>query len=1012
LSDQPPLRRRSPTEVERSLAARLEGRRLLFEVQLTEEDLYDVKVLWHSLRRGSTWVAGEIARDYPAIHAFFMADYGVANYESNAFWSKLGVDAAGQRRIGEGFEAALSRFGLDRFPQFFQGGRALRFVSIILAHGGIPASMAERFVRQALLPALRGGTETGAELVAEWRSSPPAFFPRTVSRFLLNGGEASVDLLDRLIELAWSPRDTMPDVAARLRIPAYLAKHVIDSPAADLQRRAALPLPKVTMDPIGGVGPQVILPPVERTLAPKVVWSVRAGEGAEAQHPAFHRAQADPIPLTPFEGWWTVTPLVAGQPVRTHRFECFAENPIVCFDDGWSYIPGYAGIRLDRIWVVAAAGVTFASVEAEVHLRPLSGEREPLAGMWRGFVATHLDLAGVDALAALVDGVEKSRLAVRGSASEPTLLGTLTADVLGQQGETIYGRLPQLSLPAGHPWAVSVATPHGAAVECMFEAVNERRSIDLDQLVDERVGRYDVNVQGALGTSKRMIFGLVPGLVAHGPAAPLLPSVGDVSVRVEADPTVGLHGLRMGQPADVVVPAGEAREELWARDRGGKLGLFVSVPRLRWAMREEGANDPPTQDRIRIIPDQISASGKQVIVVSTGRPDIDVSLAVDVAGTQIQLEGPRRTGQNGVLVFPLGDLRDAFQLHAAAEVRLLVVTASQRVEIGRHQPAVAAKAARTSPGVGDQVHAVVESVSSQLVVVRGEGWSGVVFQDKLPRPIDDIVEGEEFDAVVVREDERGLKLDARHFDPSKFPTGRAVVARVIEARGNSLRVLVDGHDGVIFAETLPVDRPIDSWKAGDEIAAVVAGINRERRSIRLRVKPFDTHGLGYGTRVSAQIVDVSGDRIFVDAKGVPGAISMKDWGQRDPPRIGQSVDAWVIRINRNRGHVDLTCLPFNRLGLKAGDSVEATVLAIAGAALRVHLENEELAWIPFAELPPHLRPEELERRRARLTAVVTRVDEGKRHLVLSVMRGTDSFTFGGDAPPESPFAVLKQRPKP
>jgi hypothetical protein len=40
--------------------------------------------------------------------------------------------------------------------------------------------------------------------------------------------------------------------------------------------------------------------------------------------------------------------------------------------------------------------------------------------------------------------------------------------------------------------------------------------------------------------------------------------------------------------------------------------------------------------------------------------------------------------------------------------------------------------------------------------------------------------------------------------------------------------------------------------------------------------------------------------------------------------------------------------------------------------------------------------------------MVTRVDEARRHIVLSVVRATSTYTFGGDSPPESPFAVLRQ----
>ena len=160
------------TQIDREVRRLLDGARLVCEVDWPDDLVFEVRKAWVSQR---SYRPCDFIDQYPGIGVLFLVDYGIRNYEANEFWPPMKLVGAEQGRVGEAFERALRTLGLETFPQFATPAeKARRFVAPILAHGGIPDSMAHAFLTEALFPALRRGHgSTGAEIVARWRRDPP-----------------------------------------------------------------------------------------------------------------------------------------------------------------------------------------------------------------------------------------------------------------------------------------------------------------------------------------------------------------------------------------------------------------------------------------------------------------------------------------------------------------------------------------------------------------------------------------------------------------------------------------------------------------------------------------------------------------------------------------------------------------------------------------------------------------------------------------------------------------------
>ncbi len=689
------------TQIDREVRRLLDGARLVCEVDWPADLVMEVKKAWFFLSPASYRTKADFIRAYPALGVLYLVDHGVHHYEANEFWTALKLGAQ-QQRTGEAFEQALRTLDLETFPQFASPTeKARRFVAPILAHGGIPESMASDFLTEVLFPALRRGHgSTGAELVARWRRDRPPALRTTVARFLLFGGKTAVDLLDRLIALASIPRADL-EAGVATGVPAHLVRAFLAVPAGQVPSpRPALPRPSIELDPWGDQGPVLRLPPVAREIGENLVWIVDDGSGTTHIERAYPRRDLSPLPLFPALAW-SVTAKRGEDILFERTFECFGDNKILCFDEGRAYLPDAEGIKADHAWIVSDGNVQLASVEAGGY-RELDGETSTFFGAWSRQRVMRVDLRSVEVLATLVDGKEVGRVPVlRATAARPEFTDDPLRDVHSQEGLDARAELPTLALPSGTVWTVRVVGPSGSGTR-VEPAAALPVTVRLDELAPRPVlGTWDVSVTGPLGSDFTSSFVLVPGLVVATPESPVDPQCGDIEVVVSiSNRDVKFPGCGWGEPTTVVVPVNETRVELWAfaRDHAGKAGLFVNVPRVRWAFRTGDQLPEFAAATIAFEPEQLGVELASLLV-STGRPEVLVRVLLeDLDGDLLEVVGSRRSNADGQFKVDLAGIRDTARALADGGLRLVLGVGDLHMVVASH-PArrVAPEASPSAP---------------------------------------------------------------------------------------------------------------------------------------------------------------------------------------------------------------------------------------------------------------------------------------------------------------------------
>lgn len=1004
---------RTHSQVEAEVRRLLGPARLVCEVEWPEDVLTAVRGCWafmpHAPNKPAK--AGEFVTAYPATGVLFLVQHGVRNYRENDYWTDLRLGTE-QNRTGEAFERALRSLGLETFAQFRQPGEppARRFVAPILAHGGIPASQAPDFLRDVLFPALRHGHgSTGADLVARWRRDPPTGLTRTVGRFLLHGGGTAVDLLDRIIALGSIPR---ADLAAGTA--AGVPRHIVDAflavPASQVPRpRPVLPRPAVVLDPWGEAGPVLELPPVVRELGEGLVWVVEDGSGATRIERAYPRRDFTPVPLHPADQW-RVTAKRGDEVVFERTYECFGDNEIVCFDDARAYVSDADGLRAEHAWVVAPRAITLASVEADGH-RMLRGETADFYGAWSKYRGTRVDLRSVEILAAMEGDREASRVPVLHTATAtPSFTTTALRDVRSQEGLDVRAALPEVRLPAGASWTVRLTTPAGASAVRVEDVGELPQTLALADLAGgQALGVYVVDAVGPLASDLHERFLLVPGLSVATPDAPVGPAAGEVPVAVACGPDVKFPGGGWGEPATVTVAPEEAQAELWAfaRDHAGKAGMLVSIPRIRWAWRGTDSLPDFVTAKMAFRPEQLGTD-MATLLVATGRPDVHVRVYLaDAAGVRIvAADTAGRSNEGGRFAISLRGLEDSARADAHTGLQLILGVGEAKIAIATcaasPRAASAADAAGRTSLLGRQMSVTVTGVHGSMLEVDVEGSAGVLYAERLPKPITAYKVGDTVTAIVASIGDK-LKMDARTFDATRFHLGEMVTAKVVRARGDDLLAIARGHDVEVPRERLPRDRPAVSWRAGEEVTGKVIYIDPGRRIIRLSAIPFETGAIKVGALVEGEVFH-SADVLLLRVGDLVGYVPNGEMPARRPS-MGESIRCRVTGIDDKKDQLVLSCRSFNPDGYRVGDRVRADVTWIRGTQAWVRLPGGESAWMPLDD--------PLDESRVTAVGVGGSIEVVIRDIdpAHSRIRATPAFDGAGlsfgDAAPDSPFANLK-----
>lgn len=328
---------------------------------------------------------------------------------------------------------------------------------------------------------------------------------------------------------------------------------------------------------------------------------------------------------------------------------------------------------------------------------------------------------------------------------------------------------------------------------------------------------------------------------------------------------------------------------------------------------------------------------------------------------------------------------------------------------------------------GDKVQGIVKNITDFGVFVDLNGMDGLLHitdmsWGRLNHPSEMVGIGQKLDVQILevnREKERvSLGLKQMQNNPwdgieARYPVGQRVRGKVTKlvAYGAFCEV-EEGVEGLIHVSELSwtkrIARPSDVLSVGQEIEAVVLGINKEERKISLGVRQLDTNpwddiDLRYpvGTRMKRPIRNLTAYGAFVELEeGIDGMIHVSDlsWTRKinHPSEVlkkGQEVESVVLGIDKANQRISLGMKqieddPWSLIDsrFKVGDVVKGRVAKIASFGAFVELEDDIDGLVHISQLSEdHVnRVKDVLNVGDEVEARVIKVDKVERRIGLSV----------------------------
>ena len=293
---------------------------------------------------------------------------------------------------------------------------------------------------------------------------------------------------------------------------------------------------------------------------------------------------------------------------------------------------------------------------------------------------------------------------------------------------------------------------------------------------------------------------------------------------------------------------------------------------------------------------------------------------------------------------------------------------------------------------------------------------------RIGHPSEILKVGQEIDVVVLdinREKERvSLGLKQKLANPwdnieTKYPVGARVKGRVVNLVPYGAFVeLEPGVEGLVHVTELSwtkrIAKPSDVLRQGQEIQAVVLGINREEQKISLGIRqleanPWDKALEKYppGTRVKGRIRNLTSYGAFIELEeGLDGMIHVSDisWTRKinHPSEVlkkGDEVEAVVLEIDKSNQRISvgvkqLSEDPWTNIDkyYKVGDLVSGKVTKLASFGAFVGLQHDIDGLVHISQVSEE-RVDKIKnvlKVGQEVTARVIKIDKSDRRIGLSI----------------------------
>ena len=322
-----------------------------------------------------------------------------------------------------------------------------------------------------------------------------------------------------------------------------------------------------------------------------------------------------------------------------------------------------------------------------------------------------------------------------------------------------------------------------------------------------------------------------------------------------------------------------------------------------------------------------------------------VNIGVDsfLPASQIDIQPPKNLDQY------VGQTYDFKVIKINTERRNIVVSRRELIEEQRREKR---RKLLSEIQNGDIRRGTVKNITDYGAFIDLDGLDGLLHitdmsWGRISHPSEMLKVGEEVDVMIIevdRDRERvSLGLKQTTNNPwegieNRYPVGARVAGKVVNLVPYGAFVeLEEGVEGLVHVTELSwvkrISKPNEVLKVGDQIEAVVLGIQKDDQKISLSVRqtepnPWDMvrHNYPVGARVSGKVRNLTSYGAFVELEeGIDGMVHVSDM-------------SWTRKVNHPSEMV------------KKGDQIEAIVLDVDSNNQRISLGMKQMLTDPWSEI--------------------------------------------------------------
>jgi hypothetical protein len=635
---------------------------MVFEMGLDPETVSRARVALEQLAETDPSSGVVLGISYPAITLTYIVGEANTGYRHGALWPNLPIRSFSTTELREAFEIALEFLKLEPFQQLADEGH--RYVTPILAHGGIPAFSARDFWRLLVSELEEVPGADAEELMRRWRSRPTAFdgIDKPVGRFLLFGSDVARNFLDRCIDLASSPKgESLRSSGLPDHVVEAFARLELDEEVERVRGGFSVPRPRLLLDPWDRLGPYLELPGVPAELG-GAHWLIRSGAAEPTNVPCSRDRQALAVP--PSSNWHV--DFVSWPRTRPFDFEG-SSGAVLLFDPkSGEHQTSTRAVVLEDAWVLEPLD---AEIKVELALGELVAPAilehlPPLGGDWEGYVLRRVDLRTVQSIRAKrADGTTQV-IRIQPPGARTSLFGEPVAGVTSDAGNDVFDQVPRIAIPpvagvTAARWTIEVQTLGQVQRRSASQLGGIAKPVVIASLVPERfVGELQLSVLGPLGFDLRSAFAVVTGLVVSASTGQLLLPGDRGETTVRADPSVSINGV--SGPVTLPLSAADSDLHVEFEGAGRSLGVRIRTPKLTWALQGPGSPAPLSAEVLEVAAADIRDRKYESLVIATERDGLPARLMLCDGERELQLTQVIRTsGDRGRWRFPLDQFTES-----------------------------------------------------------------------------------------------------------------------------------------------------------------------------------------------------------------------------------------------------------------------------------------------------------------------------------------------------------------